>query len=144
MNNHMQRSQFAKDTAGKKPAMLSLLCTTEKNYSLVGKKKGEGWELGTFFNAPLLAVYNIMQSSTICNCVCKECIYWMPLWCWWPYPPERNLIQLLSLKATNNQTLPTLRQAEQQRIMQNKGELTMTKAPVRLRTLHLNQSAISP
>lgn len=58
--------------------------------------------------------------------------------------PERNLIQLLSLKATNNQTLPTLQQAEQQRIMQNVGELTMTKAPVRLRNLHLNQSAISP
>lgn len=60
MYNHKQWSQFAKDTAGKEPAMLSLSCTTEKNYSLVGKKKkGEGWELGTFSYALVLA-YNIM------------------------------------------------------------------------------------
>lgn len=49
-----------------------------------------------------------------------------------------------SLFESKKQTLPTLPQAEQQRIMQNTGELTTTKAPVRLRNLHLKHSAISP
>lgn len=66
----MQRSQFAKDTAGKKPAMLSLLCTTEKNYSLVGKKKkvkGENW-------APFL-MHHFLLFTTLCNPVRFAIVY---------------------------------------------------------------------
>jgi len=45
MYNHKQCSQSAKDRVGKKPAMLSPLCTTKKNYSLVRKQKrgSENW-----------------------------------------------------------------------------------------------------
>lgn len=93
---------------------------------------------GHLFNAALLAVSNMMQSSMICNCVHQECIYWIPLWCWWQHPSERKLIQLLS---ESNKQFPHS-DKQNNRIMQNMGELT-TKAPVRLRNLHLNQSAIS-
>lgn len=74
MYDHKQLSQSTKDRVGKKPAMLSPLCTVKKNYRLVKKKGGKNLAF-FFFNAPLLAIYNIMQSSMICNTAFKECIY---------------------------------------------------------------------
>lgn len=87
------------------------------------KEGGEGWELGTFFclfNAPLLAIYNIMQSSMICNTVFKECIYWIPYWCWVAIPTRKEpdsaaLFESNCTNKQNNQTLLTFQQAGKQR-----------------------------
>lgn len=110
--NHKQWSQSAKDRV-EKILQCYHCCVLQRKITALWKKERWGVRTGHLFYAPLLAVYNIMQSSMICNCVCTECSYWIPFWCWWQCPSEWNLIQLLSLKATNNQTLPTLQQAEQ-------------------------------
>lgn len=143
MYNHKQWSRFAKDSVGKKPPMLSLSSTTEKNHSLVEKKKDdEGWGLGTFL------MQHSLLFTALCNAVWFAVVYVKNAFAGCPCDADGNTIRRepdsASLFESNNQTLPTLQQAEQQRIMQNTGELTMTKAPVRLRNLHLDHSAISP
>lgn len=97
--NHKQWSQSAKDRV-EKILQCYHCCVLQRKITALWKKERWGVRTGHLFYAPLLAVYNIMQSSMICNCVCTECSYWIPFWCWWQCPSEWNLIQLLSLKAT--------------------------------------------
>lgn len=125
--------------------MLSLSSTTEKNYSLVERKKkmrGEDW--ASFF---LCTTSCCLQHDAI-QYDLQLCISVKNVFTECPCDADGNTIRRepdsASLFESNNQTLPTLQQTERQRIMQNTGELTMTKAPVRLRNLHLDHSASSP
>lgn len=134
---------ICKGLSGEKASNVITIKYYREKLQPCGKKKrmrGEDW-------APFF-MQHFLLFTTLCNPVWFAVVYVKNAFAECPCDADGNTIRRepdsASLFESNNQTLPTLQQAEQQRIMKNTGELTMTKAPVRLRNLQPGHSAISP